>query len=67
MDGSINPHFDRIEDMPEGRRPRVGLMGEFSAGKSTLSNLLVGGNALPVQGKPDRLSYRPDCGSDSTR
>jgi hypothetical protein len=34
---------------PEGeRRPRVALMGEFSAGKSTLSNLLMGNSALPV-------------------
>lgn len=30
------------------RRPRVCLMGEFSAGKSTLSNLLIGASALPV-------------------
>lgn len=30
------------------RRPRVALMGEFSAGKSTLSNLLIGKAALPV-------------------
>ncbi len=30
------------------RRPRVALMGEFSAGKSTLSNLLIGRPALPV-------------------
>lgn len=30
------------------RRPRVCLMGEFSAGKSTLSNLLIGSSALPV-------------------
>ena len=30
------------------RRPRVALMGEFSAGKSTLSNLLIGKSALPV-------------------
>lgn len=41
--------FDRIESLAPNRRPRVGLMGEFSAGKSTLSNLLVGGDALPVQ------------------
>lgn len=34
------------EDGP--RLPRVCLMGEFSAGKSTLSNLLIGGSALPV-------------------
>ena len=30
------------------RRPVVALMGEFSAGKSTLSNLLIGTSALPV-------------------
>ncbi len=30
------------------KRPRVALMGEFSAGKSTLSNLLIGAQALPV-------------------
>ena len=30
------------------KRPRVALMGEFSAGKSTLSNLLIGKSALPV-------------------
>ena len=30
------------------RKPRVCLMGEFSAGKSTLSNLLIGASALPV-------------------
>ncbi len=30
------------------KRPRVALMGEFSAGKSTLSNLLIGRSALPV-------------------
>ena len=30
------------------KRPRVALMGEFSAGKSTLSNLLLGASALPV-------------------
>ena len=32
----------------EEKRPRVALMGEFSAGKSTLSNLLIGKQALPV-------------------
>lgn len=31
------------------RRPRIALMGEFSAGKSTLANLMVGTNPLPVQ------------------
>ncbi len=33
---------------PGPRKPRVALMGEFSAGKSTLSNLLIGEGALPV-------------------
>jgi GTPase SAR1 family protein len=31
----------------EGRKPRIALMGEFSSGKSTLSNLLVGSRPLP--------------------
>ncbi|WP_298917284.1 dynamin family protein [uncultured Roseobacter sp.] len=31
------------------RRPRIALMGEFSAGKSTLANLMIGSDPLPVQ------------------
>lgn len=38
----------RRKTVPVGNRPRVALMGEFSAGKSTLSNLLIGKSALPV-------------------
>jgi len=35
---------------PDGPRlPRFALMGEFSAGKSTLANLMIGTNPLPVQ------------------
>lgn len=34
---------------PERRVPRIALMGEFSAGKSTLANLMIGTNPLPVQ------------------
>jgi len=30
-------------------RPCIALMGEFSAGKSTLANLLIGADPLPVQ------------------
>lgn len=37
-----------VEPPAEEKRPRVALMGEFSAGKSTLSNLLIGKAALPV-------------------
>lgn len=38
----------RAQQPDEKRKPRVCLMGEFSAGKSTLSNLLLGASALPV-------------------
>lgn len=38
------------------RRPRIGLMGEFSAGKSTLSNLLLGARPLPEKVTATRLS-----------
>ena len=37
-----------LEQPQDEKRPRVALMGEFSAGKSTLSNLLIGKQALPV-------------------
>ena len=49
----------------EEGQPRVALMGEFSAGKSTLSNLLLGKAALPVnvtatQLPPIWMSYGDD-------
>ena len=31
------------------RKPRIAIMGEFSAGKSTLTNLLIGSEPLPVR------------------
>ena len=34
---------------PAPEKPCLALMGEFSAGKSTLSNLLIGTQSLPVQ------------------
>lgn len=37
------------------RTPSVALMGEFSAGKSTLTNLLLGADPLPVQITATRL------------
>ena len=47
MDGS---HMISLDDADQGvRRPRIALMGEFSAGKSTLSNMLIGASPLPVQ------------------
>ena len=33
----------------KARKPRLAIMGEFSVGKSTLSNLLLGSNPLPVK------------------
>jgi hypothetical protein len=36
-------------DAPAPRRPRIALMGEFSAGKSTLANLLLGEARSPVK------------------
>jgi len=38
------------------RKPRIALMGEFSAGKSTLSNLLLGAKPLPEKVTATRLS-----------
>ncbi|WP_342077735.1 dynamin family protein [Yoonia sp. SS1-5] len=42
--------------MSERRKPRIALMGEFSAGKSTLSNLLLGARPLPEKVTATRLS-----------
>ncbi len=39
----------------EVRKPRIAIMGEFSAGKSTLSNLLLGQRALPEKVTATRL------------
>lgn len=36
-------------ESPNRRKPCIALMGEFSAGKSTLANLLIGSHPLPVQ------------------
>ena len=42
-------HPTGTPDTKATRKPVIGLMGEFSAGKSTLTNLLVGARSLPVQ------------------
>lgn len=36
-------------EMQPLRRPRLAFMGEFSAGKSTLTNLLIGSRPLPMK------------------
>ncbi|MEM8690757.1 MAG: dynamin family protein [Pseudomonadota bacterium] len=42
--------------MTSVEKPRIALMGEFSAGKSTLSNLLIGARPLPERVTATRLS-----------
>ena len=39
----------QMDDSQLGRKPVVAIMGEFSAGKSTLMNLLLGEPALPTK------------------
>ena len=48
------PTPDHADDT-EQRLPRVALMGEFSAGKSTLTNLLLAAQPLPVKITATRL------------
>lgn len=51
----LETSFDTPSDAAPARKPRIALMGEFSAGKSSLTNLLLGGRALPVQVTATRL------------
>jgi predicted GTPase len=51
--------------MPLTRKPRIAIMGEFSSGKSTLCNVLMGARPLlekvtATQLPPVWLSYGPD-------
>lgn len=47
---AMHAHFPTIDELDvPGRKPRIALMGEFSAGKSTLSNLLIGAAPLPMK------------------
>ena len=39
----------------EARKPRIAIMGEFSAGKSTLCNILLGQAPLPMRVTATRL------------
>ena len=50
-----DPKTDTRPNARANRKPRLVLMGEFSAGKSTLTNLLLGGTSLPVQVTATRL------------
>ena len=45
----INLEAAYLTDAHGPRRPRIALMGEFSAGKSTLANLMVGSDPVPMQ------------------
>ncbi|SFR60461.1 Dynamin family protein [Yoonia tamlensis] len=45
-----------MSEKTQSRKPRIALMGEFSAGKSTLSNLLMGSRPLPEKVTATRLS-----------
>ena len=49
-----NPN-NALMPAPAGRKPRVALMGEFSAGKSTLCNILLGRAPLPMRVTATRL------------
>ena len=45
------------QDAPSApRKPRIAIMGEFSAGKSTLCNLILGARPLPEKVTATRLS-----------
>ena len=44
-----------LSPAPPPRKPRLAFMGEFSAGKSTLSKLFLGNAPLPVQVTATRL------------
>jgi len=45
-----------LDQTSEGRKPRIAIMGEFSAGKSTLCNLLMNMRALPEKVTATRLA-----------
>jgi hypothetical protein len=46
---SNREHLAHEAETRAPRKPRLAIMGEFSAGKSTLTNLLIGAEPLPMQ------------------
>jgi hypothetical protein len=46
---SNHEHLAHDVELRATRKPRLAIMGEFSAGKSTLTNLLIGAEPLPMQ------------------
>ena len=49
------PQANDAQQTAGQQKPRLILMGEFSSGKSTLSNILLGGPTLPTQVTATRL------------
>lgn len=51
----MTPQSETLTPPGAGQKPRLVLMGEFSSGKSTLSNILLGGPMVPMQVTATRL------------
>jgi Dynamin family len=51
----MTPESETLTPPGTGHKPRLVLMGEFSSGKSTLSNILLGGPMVPMQVTATRL------------
>lgn len=57
-DAKTNASEAAVDATPEDtvRKPRIAIMGEFSGGKSTLSNLLLGARPLPERVTATRMA-----------
>jgi len=71
---ALEAHIEPV-DADEAGKPVFAIMGEFSVGKSTLSNLLIGADPLPVRvtatqlppvwlSYGDQAPYREDMGGN---
>jgi hypothetical protein len=56
MNSEAEQGMEPVAETPPARRPCIAIMGEFSAGKSTLCNLLMDTPALPEKVTATRLS-----------